>query len=72
MEKEIESNEKVKDRIYLSYANLAMAHSAVSKNQDEYEKLNLIIRSKLLKGLQSGNMNMSSIALPISSSKNMD
>ena len=61
MEKEIEINEKVKDRIYFSYANLAMAHSAVSKKQDEYEKLNLIIRAKLLKGLQSGNMNMRTI-----------
>ena len=61
MEKKIEFNEKVKDKIYFSYANLAMAHSAVSKKQDEYEKLNLIIRAKLLKGLQSGNMNMRTI-----------
>ena len=61
MENKIESNEKVKDRIYFSYANLAMAHSAVSKKQNEYEKLNLIIRAKLLKGLQSGNMNMRTI-----------
>ncbi|MEZ5038071.1 MAG: HNH endonuclease signature motif containing protein [Chitinophagales bacterium] len=61
MEKKIESNEKLKDRIYFSYANLAMAHSAVTKKQNEYEKLNLIIRAKLLKGLQSGNMNMRTI-----------
>ena len=61
MKNEIESIEKVKDKIYISYANLAMAHSAVTKKQDEYEKLNLIIRAKLLKGLQSGNMNMRTI-----------
>ena len=61
MENKIESNEKLKDRIYFSYANLAMAHSAVTKKQNEYEKLNLIIRAKLLKGLQSGNMNMRTI-----------
>ena len=61
MEKKIESNEKLKDRIYFSYATIAMAHSAVTKKQNEYEKLNLIIRAKLLKGLQSGNMNMRTI-----------
>ena len=61
MKNEIESVVKVKDKIYISYANLAMAHSAVTKKQDEYEKLNLIIRAKLLKGLQSGNMNMRTI-----------
>lgn len=61
MKNEIESVEKVKDRIYVSYSNLAMAHSAVAKKQDEYEKLNLIIRAKLLKGLQNGNMNMRTI-----------
>jgi len=61
MKNEIESVEKVKDKIYISYANLAMAHSAVTKKQNEYEKLNLIIRAKLLKGLQSGNMNMRTI-----------
>ena len=61
MKNEIESVEKVKDKIYISYANLAMAHSAVTKKQDEYEKINLIIRAKLLKGLQNGNMNMRTI-----------
>lgn len=61
MKNEIENVEKVKDKIYISYANLAMAHSAVTKKQDEYEKINLIIRAKLLKGLQNGNMNMRTI-----------
>ena len=61
MKNEIESVEKVKDKIYISYANLAMAHSAVTKKQDEYEKINLIIRAKLLKGLQNGNVNMRTI-----------
>ncbi|MEB3383156.1 HNH endonuclease [Flavobacterium psychrophilum] len=53
--------EKVKDRIYVSYANLAMAHSAVKNKQNEYEQLNSIICTKLLKGLQSGTMNMRTI-----------
>ena len=53
--------ETVQEQIYWSYANLAMAHSAVSKNQDKYEKFNFMIRAKLFKGLKNGTMNMRTI-----------
>jgi len=51
----------VQEQIFWSYANLAMAHSAVSKQQDKYEKSNFIIRSKLFKGLKNGTMNIKTI-----------
>lgn len=47
--------------IYWSYANLAMAHSAVKNNQSNYERINFIVRAKLFKGLKSGSMNMRTI-----------
>lgn len=53
--------ETVRELIYLSYANLAMAHSAVDKKQEKYNQLNFMIRSKLFKGLKDGSMNMRSI-----------
>lgn len=53
--------ETVKEIIYYSYANLAMAHSAVEKNQAKYEMLNFMIRAKLYKGLIDGTMNMRTI-----------
>ncbi|MDD3051375.1 MAG: HNH endonuclease [Candidatus Cloacimonetes bacterium] len=53
--------ETVINHIYLSYANLAMAHSAVVKNQSSYGKLNYMIRSRLLKGLRDGKMNIRTI-----------
>lgn len=53
--------ETVRDLIFLSYANLAMAHSAVDKKQEKYNQVNFMIRSKLFKGLKEGSMNMRSI-----------
>ncbi len=53
--------ETVKEQIYYSYANLAMAHTAVDKKQDKYERFNLMIRARLFKGLKDGTMNMKSI-----------
>jgi len=53
--------ETVRELIYLSYANLAMAHTAVVKGQDKYGRFNFMIRSKLFKGLKEGTMNMRSI-----------
>jgi hypothetical protein len=53
--------ETVKEMIYLSYANLAMAHSAVVKKQEKYGKFNFMIRSKLFKGLMNETMSMRSI-----------
>jgi hypothetical protein len=56
-----EKRETVKNRIYESYANLAMAHSAVVKKQEKYGPLNYMIRAKLFKGLKDGSMNMRTI-----------
>ncbi len=48
----------VKERLFWSYANLAMAHTAVEKNQEKYIKFNYMIRSKLYKGLCNNTMNV--------------
>ncbi len=53
--------ETVRELIYHSYANLAMAHSAVVKKQEKYGTINFIIRARLLKGLKEGTMNMRTI-----------
>ena len=47
--------------IYWSYSNLAMAHSAVEREQEKYGTFNYIIRAKLFKGLKDGTMNIRSI-----------
>jgi len=51
----------VKELIFLSYSNLAMAHSAVTKKQTKYGVVNYSIRAKLFKGLNSGTMNIRSL-----------
>jgi len=53
--------ETVREQIYWSYANLAMAHTAVDKNQAKYGRFNYMIRAKLFKGLNEGTMNMRTI-----------
>jgi len=53
--------EKVREQIYWSYANLAMAHTAVDKKQEKYGRFNFMIRAKLFKGLKEGTMNMRTI-----------
>ncbi|MFU8843696.1 MAG: HNH endonuclease, partial [Bacteroidales bacterium] len=53
--------ETVREQIYYSYANLAMAHTAVDKKQEKYGTFNFMIRAKLLKGLKDGTMNMRTI-----------
>lgn len=50
-----------KELIYLSYSNLAMAHSALDKRQDKYNRVNYMIRSRLYKGLSTGKMSIQSI-----------
>ena len=47
--------------LYWSYANLAMAHSAVTKGAEKYVQINFIIRAKLFKGLKQKTMNIGSI-----------
>jgi hypothetical protein len=56
-----QSIETVRHLIYYSYANLAMAHTAVAKKQEKYRVFNFMIRSKLFKGLKDGTMNMRTI-----------
>ena len=51
----------VREYLYWSYANLAMAHSAVTKKQKKYESFNYKIRAKLFKGLIEGSMNIKTI-----------
>lgn len=51
----------IRELIYWSYANLAMAHSAVSKNQTSYSRINFMVRSRLYKGLINGSLSMRSI-----------
>lgn len=50
--------ETVREQIYWSYANLAMAHSAVEKNQENYDRFNFMIRARLFKGLKEGEMSI--------------
>ena len=51
----------VRELIYWSYANLAMAHTAVEKKQKEFGRFNYMIRAKLFKGLKEGTINMRTI-----------
>ena len=53
--------ETVRELIYLSYSNLAMAHTAVDKKQEKYGAFNYMIRARLFKGLKTGTMNMRTI-----------
>lgn len=53
--------ETVRELIYYSYANLAMAHTAIEKRQEKYGTFNYVIRAKLFKGLKDGTMNMRTI-----------
>lgn len=50
----------LRDYIHWAYANLAMAHSALDKNQEKYSSVNFMIRSRLFKGLQSDSMKIRS------------
>ena len=53
--------ETVRELIYLSYSNLAMAHTAVDKKQEKYGVFNFMIRARLFKGLKAGTMTMKTI-----------
>ncbi|WP_423147590.1 HNH endonuclease [Rubrolithibacter danxiaensis] len=49
------------EALYWSYANLGMAHKAVSDNAEKYTQLHYIIRNKLYHGLLKGNMDIRSL-----------
>jgi hypothetical protein len=48
----------VRERLFWSYANLAMAHTAVERKQDKYAAFNYMIRARLFKGLIDSTMNI--------------
>ena len=52
----------VGDKLYWSYANLAMAHCAVTQGADQYQKTHYMVRKKLFVGLQNGTMNIGALA----------
>ena len=51
----------VKDLLFWSYSNLAMAHAAVSSGLQNYNKTSFMIRSRIFKGLVSGTMSIGSM-----------
>lgn len=51
----------VKELLFWSYANLAMAHTAVDRKQEKYAPFNYMIRARLFKGLMEGSMNIRTI-----------
>jgi hypothetical protein len=52
----------VGDLLFWSYANLAMAHAAVTSGVQTYGRTQFMIRARLFAGLRSGRMDMGSIA----------
>ena len=50
----------VSELLYCSYANLAMAHYAVSRGLQKYDRTSFMIRARLMKGLSSGTMQIRS------------
>ena len=52
------TGETIKEHLFWAYANLAMAHTAVDKQQSIYGRFNFMIRAKLYKGLMTGSMNI--------------
>ena len=52
---------KISDLIYYAYANLAMADYAVGKGLANYDRTCFMIRTRLYKGLQCGNMKIHSL-----------
>ena len=59
--------ETVGEYLYWAYANLAMAHAALSHEADKYERLHYSIRTKLYSGLCNGTM-----AVPAALHKSVD
>ena len=53
--------ETVRQHIAWSYANLARAHAAIESGATSYGRIHHIIRSKLFKGLTSGEMSMKTL-----------
>ena len=52
----------VGELLHWSYANLAMAHSAISAKAEGYGRIQFMIRARLYKGLNAGTMNIGPLA----------
>ncbi|MGC8641062.1 MAG: HNH endonuclease [Isosphaeraceae bacterium] len=52
----------VGELLHWSYANLAMAHSAITTKAEEYGRLHFMIRSRLYAGLNKGTMSIGPLA----------
>ena len=48
----------VGELLHWSYANLAMAHSAITANAENYGRTQFMIRARLYKGLNAGTMSI--------------
>lgn len=51
----------VRELLITSYANLAMAHAAVSADAESFGKVHYMIRSRVQKGLMTGTMRLGSL-----------
>ncbi len=52
----------VGELLHWSYANLAMAHSAITSKAEGYGRTHFMIRARLYKGLNAGTMNIGPLA----------
>ncbi len=52
----------VSDLLYWSYANLAMAHAAVTSQAAKYDRTHFMIRSRLFSGLRRASMQLGPLA----------
>lgn len=50
------------ESLFWSYANLAMAHAAVTQGAKQYGKVHYMIRARLQKGLTDGTMSVAALA----------
>lgn len=51
----------VKEVLYWSYANLAMAHYTISNHETKYTKIGFMVRARIYKGLMNGSMHIGTI-----------
>ena len=51
----------IKELLYWSYANLAMAHSAIESGSGQFNRTHFIIRNRLFSGLMKGTMKIGSL-----------
>lgn len=48
--------------LHWSYANLAMAHAAITNGTEKYGRIHFIVRARLFAGLNKGTMNIGPLA----------